>query len=212
MASSTPKDERRRGIRRPLDRTRSEPQFGSSAIMAELDPRKYDVHPILITKSGAWIVLPGPDAPPEDGEEVLFSGTPSGKPLRYAAKDAHLAVDVFFPIIHGTFGEDGTLAGYVRTGGGSVRGFGVRLLRSHDGQGRSQGGAARGGASRSARAHAVSRDVGDGAARPSQQEAASKIGYPLFVKPSSSGSSVGVHLVERPDELRRRGRRRLPVR
>ena len=50
------------------------------AIMAELDPRKYDVHPILITKSGAWIVLPGPDAPPEDGEEVLFSGTPSGKP------------------------------------------------------------------------------------------------------------------------------------
>ena len=33
------------------------------------------------------------------------------------------------------------------------------------------------------------------------EEAAAKIGYPLFVKPSSSGSSVGVHLVERPDEL-----------
>ena len=33
------------------------------------------------------------------------------------------------------------------------------------------------------------------------EEAAAKIGYPLFVKPSSSGSSVGVHLVEKPDEL-----------
>ena len=170
------------------------------AIMAELDPRKYDVHPILITKSGAWIVLPGPDAPPEDGEEVLFSGTPSGKPLKYAGKNEPLAVDVFFPIIHGTFGEDGTLQGLFELAEVPFVGSGC---------------ASSAVTMDKAVAKAVLRAAGlpvlpaltlfpetwETAREALSKETASKIGYPLFVKPSSSGSSVGVHLVERPDEL-----------
>ncbi len=170
------------------------------AIMAELDTEKYDVHPLLITKSGAWIALPAPDAPPDDGEEVLFSGTPNGRPLRYAGRDEPLDIDVFFPIIHGTFGEDGTLQGLFELAevpfvGSGCASSAVTMDKTV--------------------AKAVLRAAGLpvlpsltlfpetwGADRDAvSEEAAAKIGYPLFVKPSSSGSSVGVHLVESPDDL-----------
>ena len=170
------------------------------SIMAELDPGKYDVHPILITRSGAWLALPAPEAPPEDGREVLFSGTPGEAPLRYAASGEPLAIDVYFPIIHGTFGEDGTLQGlfelaeapFVGSGCASsavtmdkavakavLRGAGLPVLPSLT-------------------LFSETWEADRGAV---SEEAASKIGYPLFVKPSSSGSSVGVHLVENSGEL-----------
>ena len=170
------------------------------AIMAELDSGKYDVHPILITRSGAWFALPAPDAPEDAGEEVLFSGTPNGTPLRYAGSGEHLAIDVYFPIIHGTFGEDGTLQGlfelaetpFVGSGCASsavtmdkavakavLRGAGLPVLPSLT-------------------LFPETWEADRGAV---SDEAASKIGYPLFVKPSSSGSSVGVHLVESAGEL-----------
>lgn len=170
------------------------------AIMAELDSEKYEVHPILITKSGGWIVLPDPDAPPEDGLEVLFSGTPNERPLRYAANGEPLAIDVYFPIIHGTFGEDGTLQGLFELAEVPFVGSGC---------------ASSAVTMDKAVAKAVLRAAGlpvlpaltlfpetwDTDKQAVSEEAASKIGYPLFVKPSSSGSSVGVHLVERPDDL-----------
>ena len=170
------------------------------AIMAELDSGKYDVHPLLITKSGRWIALPAPDAPQDEGREVLFSGTPDEAPLRYAGNDEHLAIDVFFPIIHGTFGEDGTLQGLFELAevpfvGSGCASSAVTMDKTV--------------------AKAVLRAAGLpvlpaltlfpetwGADRDALfEEAAAKIGYPLFVKPSSSGSSVGVHLVESPDDL-----------
>ena len=170
------------------------------AIMAELDIGKYDVHPLLITKSGAWIALPDPDASADDGQEVLFSGTPNGKPLKYAGKNEPLAVDVFFPIIHGTFGEDGTLQGLFELAEVPFVGSGCASSAI---------------AMDKTVAKAVLRAAGLpvlpaltlypetwGADRDAiSEEAASKIGYPLFVKPSSSGSSVGVHLVEKSGEL-----------
>ena len=170
------------------------------AIMAELDPEKYDVHPILITKSGEWLALPAPDAPEDAGREVLFSGTPNDAPLRYAGSGERLAIDVYFPIIHGTFGEDGTLQGlfelaevpFVGSGCASsavtmdkavakavLRGAGLPVLPSLT-------------------LFPETWEADRGAV---SEEAASKIGYPLFVKPSSSGSSVGVHLVESAGEL-----------
>ena len=170
------------------------------AIMGELDTGKYDVLPILITKSGAWVALPAPAAPKEDGEEVLFSGTPNGVPLRYAVSGEPLAVDVFFPIIHGTFGEDGTLQGLFELAevpfvGSGCASSAVTMDKTV--------------------AKAVLRAAGlpvlpaitlyperwEASRDAVSEGAAAKIGYPLFVKPASSGSSVGVHRVEKPGEL-----------
>ncbi len=170
------------------------------AIMAELEADKYEVHPILISKSGAWIALPHPNASPDAGKEVIFSGTPNGAPLRYADRNETLAVDVFFPIIHGTFGEDGTLQGLFELAEVPFVGSGCTSSAVTMDK---------------AVAKAVLRAAGlpvlpaltlypetwktnQGAI---SREAASKIGYPLFVKPSSSGSSVGVHLAEKPIDL-----------
>ncbi len=170
------------------------------AIMAELDSGKYDVHPILITRSGTWLALPAPDAPEDAGEEVLFSGTPGEAPLRYAGSGEPLAIDVYFPIIHGTFGEDGTLQGLFELAEAPFVGSGCA-------------------SSAVTMDKAVAKAVLRGAGLPVlpsltlfpetweadrsavSEEAAAKIGYPLFVKPSSSGSSVGVHLVESPGGL-----------
>ncbi len=171
------------------------------AIMAGLDPQKYEVCPILVTKSGEWLALPAPDAPAGDGEEVLFSATPTGETLRYASSHASLHIDVFFPIIHGTFGEDGTLQGmfelaevpFVGSGCASsaismdkavakavLRAAGLPVLP----------------------ALTLHREAWDEARGAVEKEAAAKIGYPLFVKPASSGSSVGIHRVEHPREVR----------
>ncbi len=170
------------------------------AIMAELDPQKYDIHPIFITKSGAWFSLPSQNAPAEAGEEVLFSGTPNGKALRYASNNESLNIAVFFPIIHGAFGEDGTLQGLFELAEVPFVGSGCA-------------------SSAISMDKAVAKAVLHAAGLPVlpaitlyaetweknqnsiQEETASKIGYPLFVKPSSSGSSVGVHQVESPQEL-----------
>lgn len=170
------------------------------AIMAELDARKYDVVPILITKSGAWFILPHPEASAGDGREVLFSGTPTGAPLRCASNGEKSGIDVFFPMIHGTFGEDGTLQG---------------LLELSDAPFVGSGCASSAIAMDKAVAKAVLRAAGlpvlpsltlhpETWARERDAilaKAAQEIGYPLFVKPSSSGSSVGVHRVENPHAL-----------
>lgn len=171
------------------------------SIMAGLDPRKYEACPILVTKAGKWLALPAPDAPAADGAEVLFSATPNGKPLRYASSGANLPVDVFFPIIHGTFGEDGTLQGmfelaevpFVGSGCASsaiamdkaaakavLRAAGLPVLP----------------------ALTLRREAWEEARGAVEKEAAAKIGYPLFVKPASSGSSVGIHRVEHPRGMR----------
>ena len=170
------------------------------AIMAELDAEVYEVVPTLITKSGKWLCLPAPDAPEEAGVEVLFSGTPNGAPLRRAATGEKVAVDVFFPMIHGSFGEDGTLQGLFEMAEAPFVGSGC---------------ASSAVAMDKVVAKAVLRAAGlpvlpaltlypeawSSRRDAVLEEAAAKIGYPLFVKPSSSGSSVGVHLVEGQEAL-----------
>ena len=170
------------------------------AIMSELDAGKYDVLPILITRAGAWRVLPHPEADADEGREVLFSGTPDGGGLRCATSGEKIGVDVFFPMIHGAFGEDGTLQGllelaeapFVGSGCASsaiamdkavakavLRAAGLPVLPSL-----------------TLRSEAWEKERGA-----ILEKAAAEIGYPLFVKPSSSGSSVGVHLVESAEAL-----------
>ena len=106
-------------------------------IIAAADPKKYDVVPIAITREGRWCVgalPPAPngngsgnaqaaiDAPPAGSVEVISSASPdAGGLLVPLAGDgatgevevdpAALRLDVVFPVLHGTFGEDGTVQG-----------------------------------------------------------------------------------------------------
>jgi len=74
----------------------------AEAIIAALDPAKYEVHRILITREGRW----EPRAlSPEQG--------------------ANPGIDVVFPVLHGTFGEDGTVQGLLELAGLPYVGAGV---------------------------------------------------------------------------------------
>src|SRR5262249_59163721 len=112
----------------------------AATVIGAFDPARYEVVPIAITKDGRW--LTGPDslrlldeaqrtlAPvPEHGVEVMLPPVPSGGGLVLAAGGGPAsALDVVFPVLHGTYGEDGTLQGLLELAG--LPYVGARVLAS----------------------------------------------------------------------------------
>ncbi|HUY12685.1 MAG TPA: D-alanine--D-alanine ligase family protein [Terriglobia bacterium] len=187
----------------------------AASIMGALDPAKYEVVPIGITREGRW--LAGPEAIGKGPEESMRRVLQSGKPVtasvdptgpqliplnsRLPSKRAdQTQVDVIFPVLHGTFGEDGTVQGLLELAGIPYVGAGV--LGSAAGMDKDV-------------MKRLFRDAGLPVAqwllvlRSEWQEnpagirraIAKQIGYPLFVKPANLGSSVGIRKVHRVAEL-----------
>ena len=100
-------------------------------------------------------------------------------------------VDVVLPILHGPFGEDGTVQGLLELAGVPYVGAGRGRLGALHGQGPVQGGAAR------------QRDPGARATTLRDWPTAieNPFGYPVFVKPARLGSSVGITKVHAEEEL-----------
>jgi D-alanine-D-alanine ligase len=85
--------------------------MSARSVLSVLDPAKYDVTQIGITHAGTW--LTGEDVigkfeqnKLDDLRRFVLSPDPSDS----SRSEAH-AIDVFFPVLHGTFGEDGTIQG-----------------------------------------------------------------------------------------------------
>src|SRR5258706_1344410 len=101
----------------------------ANSVMANLDKDKYEVIPIGITKTGAWLLgtdptrlLAAPDAQPNSAQSdqqattaVTLTGDPNVRRLIPLQNGTQLhdngALDVIFPVMHGTYGEDGALQG-----------------------------------------------------------------------------------------------------
>src|SRR5271169_256822 len=99
--------------------------MSAASVMQALDPEKYEAVPIGITKDGRWLAGAAVHKmlPPvlsevlHTGESVMLSADPNvaamvpvGASRRNSSKDA-LHIDVVFPVLHGTYGEDGTVQG-----------------------------------------------------------------------------------------------------
>jgi D-alanine-D-alanine ligase len=104
----------------------------AASVIRALDPLKYDVVPIGISKEGRWLV--GNSAQkmlPEvlkSGERVVLPPDPSAAalvPLNQSGGGSSVAVDIVFPVLHGTFGEDGTVQGLLELAGLPYVGAGV---------------------------------------------------------------------------------------
>jgi len=131
------------------------------------------------------------------GDERLVLPVPgggAGKALYHLSKKSYLSIDCAFPILHGTFGEDGTIQGifehiqipYVGSGvlGSSVnmdKEFSKRLLRERG-------------------LPITEFIVFEKGEVPSYEDVSRKLGNAVFVKPASLGSSVGISMVENKDQ------------
>ncbi|MGC1383999.1 MAG: D-alanine--D-alanine ligase family protein [Candidatus Acidiferrales bacterium] len=90
----------------------------AASVIRALDPEKYEAVPIGITKDGRWLVSAKSHKMLADvlksGNRVLLPADPSAAtlvPLGAGAGQPSVPVDVVFPVLHGTFGEDGTVQG-----------------------------------------------------------------------------------------------------
>lgn len=175
--------------------------ISAQSIIKALDHGKYETVPIGITKKGQWLVGAGP-------ENYLPDHTQSAKQLTNAGMTAdptmkgllvldsakqmdRVNIDVYFPIVHGTYGEDGTLQGLFELANVPYVGCGV--LGSAVGMDK-------------VAAKRIFRDAGlpivpfveilRSAWRSKSvdicQQVEATLGYPCFVKPVNCGSSVGV--------------------
>jgi D-alanine-D-alanine ligase len=182
----------------------------AGSVLANLDRERFDVVPVGITRDGAWVV--GADDPRELAidDRALPSVDASrpalalpGDPTRGGllvldpdrAGEVFAGVDVVFPVLHGPYGEDGTIQGLLELAGLPYVGAGVlasaagmdkeftKKLLAADGLPVGDHVVLRPGA---ATLTAAPRD---------------RLGLPVFVKPARAGSSLGITRVTAWDDL-----------
>jgi D-alanine-D-alanine ligase len=168
----------------------------AASVASALDPERYEVTRLEIDRSGRW-GLPTGDALPE-----LPGSVAETLPMLAASAPQTLGeVDVVLPILHGPFGEDGTVQGLLELAGVPYVGAGVAasaLCMDKD------------------LFKAVLRDRGIPVARNvtlrAGDEPTNPFGYPVFVKPARLGSSVGISKVVSGGGVGARRRARAPPR
>jgi len=186
--------------------------------MSAMDSRRYEIVPIGIGRDGRWY-LPDDaiamlkDAAPKlralgrGGTPVSLLPEPQGRSLVHApsrngrglsAKVSPPAMpgplDVVFPVLHGTYGEDGTVQGLLELAGIPYVGAGVlgsALGTDKDAQKR----ILHASGIPVVRHFALTRSEADADARAARR-IADELGYPVFVKPNALGSSIGISKVK----------------
>ncbi len=168
----------------------------AESILKSIDRSKYDVVPIGITHEGRWLASKNALAllPAKDQiHETLTAGEPVTLPAEPTAQGM---IDVIFPVLHGTYGEDGTIQGLLELA--NVPYVGAGVLGSAVGMDKDV-------------MKRLLRDAGlpvveYWSVRKSEldtflQSKITDLPYPVFVKPANLGSSVGITKVHAPEEL-----------
>ena len=163
-------------------------------VSAMLDRAKYDVIAVGITKEGRWVLPADPDAALAGGldavpcDPVHLVADPA-RPGLLLADGSFRGLDFAFPIMHGTFAEDGTIQGLLEMAGLAYAGSGV--LASSVGMDKEMMKAVFAAAGLPQVDYVVLRD-GAAAAPGAVALVESRLPYPVFVKPANLGSSVGM--------------------
>lgn len=168
------------------------------SVMAALDMARWEVVPIAIARGGGWLTPDETKAGLEAGQERFTSAGRSflDQPAALAALGS---CDVAFPLVHGTFGEDGTLQGLLEMADLPYAGAGVAA--SAIGMDKALMKALFREADIPVARYAVVRawEAEDGATAAAYVE--ETVGYPCFVKPANGGSSVGITHVRSREDL-----------
>ena len=174
------------------------------SVMANLDSNRYEIIPIGITKSGTWLLVDEPthalvqgmQTTDEHTTAVTLTGDPTLRRLIPLQGNEPLkgngALDVIFPVLHGTYGEDGTLQGLLEMANVPYVGCGVlgaalgmdkekmKMVFSSVGL-------------PSVEYIVCRRNEWERSPETVMNVVEQSLGYPCFVKPVNLGSSVGIN-------------------
>ncbi|HMA47036.1 MAG TPA: D-alanine--D-alanine ligase, partial [Frankiaceae bacterium] len=182
----------------------------AASVLRAVDRERYDVLAVGIARDGRWVLAPddpaaleprGRELPAVDascGTAVALPGDPTagGLVVLDPVEGARVlgGVDVVFPLLHGPYGEDGTVQGLLEMAGVPYVGSGVFASA-----------AAMDKQHMKTMLVAAGLPVGPYAVlRPGRTLSAAergRLGLPVFVKPARGGSSIGISKVRRWDEL-----------
>ncbi len=197
--------------------------LSAASILNAIDRRKFDVVPIGITKQGRWLaagdahsILEGthpasarplragdPEATP--GARLLHEGIPTllapePRSSTTLVQNQEKSLDVVFPVLHGTFGEDGTIQGLFELAGiayvgsgvlGSAAGMDKDAMKRLFAQARLP----------IVRHVTLLRADWERSPRKAIAQVEAALRYPVFVKPANLGSSVGISKAHNRKEL-----------
>lgn len=188
----------------------------AKSVIEQIDKEKYEVIPIAITREGRWLnPYESLSLLPEEiqkifqlqlgkfnSSSIIFSPDTSHRGLINLSENLALPIDVFFPLLHGTYGEDGTIQGLFEMADVPYVGCGV--LASSCGMDK-----------------VIMKNLFQNSGLPicrfvwflrsefeSQAERViylikEQIGFPCFVKPANLGSSVGVSRAADEESLKK---------
>ncbi|MDY6998245.1 MAG: D-alanine--D-alanine ligase family protein [Actinomycetota bacterium] len=183
----------------------------AGSILRNLDPQRFEVVAVGITPEGSWVLTDGrpetlaitdgtlPGVTPSSGTELALAADPGRRgqlvSLGESAGDLLASVDVVFPVLHGPYGEDGTIQGLLELAGVPYVGAGV--LASAAGMDKEFTKKLWAAEGLPLGDHVVLRPRH---AAPSLEQC-ERLGLPVFVKPARGGSSIGVSRVASWDLL-----------
>jgi D-alanine-D-alanine ligase len=158
------------------------------SVLESLNPDRYEVRPVEIGRDGQW------ELGPARGQAELGKGSGNLPVPLNGSPQPFEGVDVVFPVLHGPFGEDGTVQGFLELAGVAYVGAGVTasaLCMDKD------------------LFKAVMRDKGipvvDSVTllERHRDRAENPFGFPVVIKPARLGSSVGISIAKTPEEFAR---------
>ena len=183
----------------------------AGSILRNLDPERFEVVAVGITPDGSWVLTDGdpealaitnrqlPQVSAASGTELALSADPlrAGQLVSLSPGRAEVlaSVDVVFPVLHGPYGEDGTIQGLLELAGVPYVGAGVLASAA--------------GMDKEFTKKLLVADglpIGDyvvlrAAESELDADQRARLGLPAFVKPARGGSSIGVSRVTGWDEL-----------
>lgn len=187
----------------------------AGSVLQAIDRERYDVVPIGIAKDGRWVLesgdvarlaITGADSLPEvDGSLPVLSVAHDGGVGEMAVHEhasgqhAFGRVDVVFPVLHGPYGEDGTVQGLLETA--DVRYVGSGVLASSVGMDKHYMKVVFDAAGLPLLPYAVITDRAWRTDPETCRKTVDELGYPVFVKPCRGGSSIGISKVTSREDL-----------